>query len=107
MNNKSKIIKVSICFDDWLIYGAVWNYSDYVELLNSLLEEHKIILGGDILSYDDTNKLCCTGCNWGYNGNSHLESNICAQKYLVGLADWASSENLIISLVLKNYNQSN
>lgn len=88
MNNKSKIIKcVSVSFDEWLIYGAVWNYFDYV-----------------ILSYDDTNKLGCTGCSWGYNGNSYLESNICAQKYLAGLADWASAENLYISLVLKNYN---
>lgn len=108
MINQDKNVKcVSICIDDWLLYGTLWNYNDYVELLNALLKEHKVILGGDILSYDETDKLEYTGSGWSCDSDSFLDSNIVAQKYLAGLANWAATENLFISLVLKKYNQSN
>lgn len=98
----SKDIKcVSLSYDDWRTYGNVWNYDDYVELLANLLDEGMLILGGDILEEDEDGSFMYSSCGWYYDGQSVLDSNIEAQKYLAGIAKWAEREKLYISISLK------
>ena len=91
---------LSLNYEEWLIYGNVWKYEDYVELLNAMLKDNMLILGGDILDCAG-GKLGCTGCNWYYDGDSLIDSNVAAQTYLAGIADWAKREKLFISFSIK------
>ncbi len=91
---------LSLNYEDWRLFGCVWKYEDYVELLDSMLKENLVILGGDILNCAGGG-LGCTGCSWHYEGDSALDSNVTAQTYLAGLADWAKREKLFITFELK------
>lgn len=102
MHFEREIKSRSLSYNEWLCYGTVWEYKDYVELLAAFLDDHLVILGGDILTFSNENGLENTTCGWFYNGDSFLESNITAQKYLSKLADWANREDLFISFVIKN-----
>ena len=97
---KEDIKCVSLSYDDWRTYGNVWRYDDYVELLAKLLDDRKLILGGDILEKDEGGFMY-SSCGWGYDGQSVLDSNIEAQKYLAGIAKWAEREELYISICIK------
>lgn len=100
-----KVKCVAIDYEEWQIFGTVWRYDDYKKLLNLLLLDNKVILGGDILvcNNDGDKRLsyAYSGCNWYYEGDSPIESNITAQKYLSSLDKWASREKLFITLSLK------
>ncbi|MDE5549292.1 MAG: hypothetical protein K2J13_03470 [Clostridia bacterium] len=93
---------VSISYDEWKIFGTVWYYEDFRILLENLLNDNKLILGGDILTKDENGVLGCSSCSWYYEGDSVLHSNIEAQKYLSSLEEWATREKLFISIVLKS-----
>lgn len=97
----SKDIKnVSLNYEDWRVFGNVWHYEDFVELLANLLDDNKLILGGDILQKDEAG-FAYSGCGLYYEGQSVLDSNIEAQKYLGSIAKWAEREKLYISISLK------
>lgn len=98
---KEDIKCVSLSYEEWRTYGNVWNYDDYVVLLANLLDDHELILGGDILEKEEDGSLAYSGCGWYYEGQSVLDSNIEAQKYLSSIEKWAAREKLYISIVLK------
>jgi hypothetical protein len=98
---KKDINCVSISYDEWRLYGVVWKYDEYTALLENLLEDNNVILGGDILLYDENRELTSSGCGWYYQGESVLDSNIEAQKYLSSIKKWSEKEALYISIVLK------
>ena len=91
---------IGLNYREWRIFGNVWRYEDYVELLANLLDDRKLILGGDILQKDEEGFMY-SSCGWHYDGQSVLDSNIEAQKYLAGIANWAEREKLYISISLK------
>lgn len=100
-NNSKKINTVSTTYDEWRLFDSVWAYEDYAVLLENLLEDRRIILGGDILTRDCDGVLESSDCGWYYDGDDALDSNVCAQKYLAGLSSLAEKEKLYISIVLK------
>ncbi len=66
-----------------------------------MLQDNEVILGGDILNLED-DVLGTAGCGWYYEGDSPIDSNVTAQKYLAGIADWAKREKLFISFCIKD-----
>lgn len=92
---------VSVSYEEWRVFGTIWRYENYKDLLNKLLKDNKVILGGDILVYIEDKQIAYSGSNWYYEGDSPIESNIVAQKYLESLSKWAQKEELLITLEIK------
>lgn len=98
---KEDIRCVSTTYEERKVFGTVWQYADYEELLKKLLMDNKLIVGGDVLVCDLNGNLASSGNNWYYEGQSGVESNLTAQKYLAGLLDWARREELFITFLVK------
>lgn len=90
-----------LSYREWRLFGNVWEYGDYTAVLECLLRDHKVVTGGDILTITDNNALENTVCGWHYDGDSFLESNLVAQKYLALLAEWSKREELFVSFAVK------
>lgn len=79
----------------------IWKITDCNEVINELLRENKVILGGEILKIKN-NKYAYDGSGWYYNGNSCLESAKKAKDYF---ATWKHDDDLAVIFVFTPYKE--
>ncbi len=79
------------------ISGHTWLISDRDEVIETLLNENRVILGGDILKLKN-GEYVYDGSNWYYNGNSCVESVKKTKEYF---ASWSPSKDMAVVFVFK------
>lgn len=78
-------------------FGHIWKITDCDEVIDELLNENRVILGGEILKVKN-GEYVYDGSGWYYNGNSCLESVKKAKEYF---SSWVYDDNLAVVFVFK------
>ena len=79
------------------ISGHIWLIADINEVIETLFNENRVILGGNILTLKD-GEYAHDGSNWYYNGDSCEESVKKAKEYF---ASWSPSKDMAVDLGFK------
>jgi len=98
MNKKiyDKLIK-SVHLPD----AHIWHITDYEEVLEYLLKENQLLLGGDILDNLDGD-YGYESSNWYYQGKSCKESIEIARKYLAEFIELNPNGDYAVEYVFKS-----
>lgn len=80
------------------LYGHIWRMSDCNEVIDTLCNEHRVILGGEILKLKNNGEYVYDGSSWYYNGDSYVDSSEVAKKYF---STWNPTEDMAVIFVFK------
>jgi len=82
------------------IPGYIWRLSDYEEVLNVLLQDRQLLLGGNMLIMKD-GEYSHESSSWYYDGKSCSESIEVAREYLARFEKFNPNDNFAVVFTFK------
>lgn len=96
LNNSSNLLSKRVDLQQELgVNDYVWHHSDTIDILNFCKEHNLVILGGDVIKFENQ-KYFFESSSWYYHGNNSEDSINKAKQFL---SSFPADDNTYISFV--------